>query len=154
MSWTRAFTRLLLAATACTSTEPKVQASRSQAPPKTADEPDDPGETAKAKAEAAAGEPSPAVLQKICTHLCAGPYATIAVFRDAQGVATRLRFDGDLQVCSHPPRVWYDAEGREVYAVGEFPVVAGSEEAKALIAEEEAAQAGTTEAESLRCPTP
>ena len=107
---------------------------------------------AKAEADVKPQGPSDAVLAKICASPCAGEFARIAVFRTAAGKIGALRFDGDLQQCSHPPRVYFDADGGEIVTIPERPVERGSEEAKRFAAQQEAAAAGMTEAESVRCP--
>jgi hypothetical protein len=101
--------------------------------------------------DAKASEDGSPVVAKICEHPCAGELASIAVFRDAQGAVGRYRFDGDLQVCSHPPRIYYDERGRNVLGVAHRPVE--KDEAEAIAQRQADAVAGFTEAETLRCPT-
>lgn len=94
---------------------------------------------------------SPAI-ERVCTASCAGPLASVVVFRDAEGRAARIRFDGDLQVCSHPPRIYFDARGVETLTVPNRPVVPDSPEALELQAQQAAQIEGLSEAESLGCP--
>lgn len=61
---------------------------------------------------------------------CAGAFARVIVWKDADGQVARLEFRGDLSVCSHPPLVWYDAAGNRLEVVPEEPVVPGSERAR------------------------
>jgi hypothetical protein len=54
---------------------------------------------------------------------CMGPFARVDVWRTtADGSVHRLYFHGDLQSCSHPPSVWYDATGARLEAVANEPV--------------------------------
>lgn len=105
---------------------------------------------ATAERDAAVG-PSYAVMQKVCASSCAGPFARVAVFRDEAGAVAKLRFDGDLDRCSHPPRIYFDAEGNETLTVANEPVVAGSPEAEAFAAKQAAELEGLDEAETLSC---
>jgi hypothetical protein len=98
--------------------------------------------------------PSFQVVREICKGPCAGRLARLTVFRNADGDIGRIRFDGDLDACSHPPRIYYDAKGTEMLAIPEEPVVAGSAEAKAFADRQAAQIAGLTEAQTLGCPDP
>lgn len=86
----------------------------------------------------------------VCKEPCQGTYARNVVFRDADGRAKRIRHDGDIEACSHPPRVYFDLEGAVVYAVPMEPVTA--EEAEALAKKHAVAVEGLTEAERVTCP--
>lgn len=97
-------------------------------------------------------DPLSRAVEKVCNHPCAGSLAQIAVFRDAANAVGRLRFDGDLEACSHPPRIYFDADGNETFAIPFEPIVAGSPEAKALADQQDAQTRGLTESETLRCP--
>jgi hypothetical protein len=92
-----------------------------------------------------------ALIEQICRSPCAGPHARVALFEDGSGTLKRARFDGDLELCSHPPRIYYDASGAETLTIPNRPVT-GDEEAARLHAQQEAQTAGLTEAETLRCP--
>lgn len=94
------------------------------------------------------------VVREICKAPCAGRFGRLTIFRDADGDVGRIRFDGDLDACSHPPRIYFDAKGTEVLAIPEEPVVAGSAEAKAFADSQAAQIAGLTQAETLGCPDP
>jgi hypothetical protein len=74
------------------------------------------------------------------------------VLRDADGKVGKIRFEGDLQSCSHPPWIYFDAEGDEVVTIPEEPVEPGSPREQELTAKQESAMQGLTEAEELRCP--
>lgn len=73
-------------------------------------------------------DPSFAVMQKVCASDCAGPYARVAVFRDSAGGVGRLRFDGDLETCSHPPRIYFDASGEATEHIPMEPIGKGTPE--------------------------
>lgn len=90
-------------------------------------------------------------LARVCASPCAGDFASVTVFRDAEGRAARLVFDGDLEACSHPPRHYFDARGEETLVIAERPVAPGSEDAEALAAAQDAEVAGLRKAETLRC---
>jgi hypothetical protein len=99
-------------------------------------------------------DPSYAVMQKVCASPCAGSFAQVQVFRDAEGRVARLRYDGDLGSCSHPPRIYFDAAGEQTLAVAERPVEAGSAEAEDLAAKQAEQVEGLREAELLGCFSP
>lgn len=96
-------------------------------------------------------DPSFAVMQKVCASECAGPFARVTVFRDQAGKAAKLRFDGDLDVCSHPPRSYHDAEGRVTLTVAEEPVEPGSPTAESIAAKQAAEIEGLEQSETLSC---
>jgi hypothetical protein len=154
---------VLAFALACTSTTP---------PPPTGvgtDEPDDaprvvtetasvdpkkdPGATPPAAAPTPT-DPGWSAVAKVCKSECATERSRITVFRAADGTAKRLRFDGDLERCSHPPRLYFDAAGRETLAIPEKPVTAGSAEAERFAAQQREEVDGLVEAETLGCPEP
>lgn len=95
--------------------------------------------------------PSDDALALACASPCAGEFAAVTVFRDADGRAARLVFDGDLEACSHPPRRYFDARGEETLVIAERPVTPGSDDAEALAAAQDAEVAGLRKAETLRC---
>ena len=99
-------------------------------------------------AEPSAGptDPSFALMQKVCASPCTGGFARVAVFRDSDGQVARLRYDGDIDSCSHPPRIYFDGEGTQTLHVAMRPVEAGSDEAK----QAEQIQ-GLVESETLSC---
>lgn len=96
-------------------------------------------------------DPSAAVLARVCDAPCVGPSGRVTVFRDAEGRVARLRVDGDLKACSHPPRRYFDAAGEETLTIAERPVAAGSPEAEGLAAAQAAEIAGLAQAEILAC---
>jgi len=102
----------------------------------------------------AATDPSFEVVSKICAGTCGGPFARIEVFRDAAGAVGRLLFDGDLEACSHPPRIYFDGAGAETLTIPMRPVVAGSPEAVKLAADQAAQTEGLIKAEVLPCTDP
>ncbi len=97
-----------------------------------------------------ATDPSAEVLALVCASPCAGPMARVRVFRDAEKKVGRLRFEGDLGTCSHPPHIYFDAAGKETLTVPERPVT-GPEDAAALAKQSAAQSEGLTLAETLRC---
>lgn len=98
-------------------------------------------------------DPSYEVLTKLCSSaLCNGPMASLRVFRNAEGEVARMRFDGDLEACSHPPRIYFDAEGVETLSIPNEPVEPGSEKATAYQRKQAAEVDGLVEAEALGCP--
>ncbi len=103
-----------------------------------------------ANGENAAG-PTAEVLARVCASPCAGPMARVHVYRDAEKNIGRLRFDGDLGTCSHPPQIYFDAAGAETLTVPERPVT-GPEDAAELDAKKAPQYDGVTLAETLRCP--
>jgi hypothetical protein len=97
--------------------------------------------------------PSDAVVKKICKNApCVGEFARLVVFRDAEGKVGKIRFEGDLQSCSHPPWIYFDADGVEVVTIPLEPVEPGSARQQELDAKQASALEGLTEAEELRCP--
>jgi hypothetical protein len=100
-----------------------------------------------------ANEPSEKAIRKICKSApCVGEFARLVVLRDADGNVGKIRFEGDLQSCSHPPWIYYDAAGVEVVTIPEEPVEPGSAREQELSAKQASALQGLTEAEELRCP--
>lgn len=97
-------------------------------------------------------DPSYEIVKKICASPCAGPHATLVMFRRDNGELGVVRFEGDLESCSHPPWLYFDPKGNEILAIPEEPVVPGSAEAKAFAAKQEAVVAGMKEAERFWCP--
>jgi hypothetical protein len=78
--------------------------------------------------------------------------ALLRVFRNAEGEAARIRFDGDREACSHPPRIYFDGAGNQSLAIPNEPVEAGSEAAKEFQRKQAAEVEGLVEAELLTCP--
>jgi hypothetical protein len=104
-------------------------------------------------ADAPAKAPSDKIVRKICKKApCAGEFARLVVLRDAAGEVGKIRFEGDLQSCSHPPWIYFDANGVEVLTIPEEPVEPGSARQQELDAKQAGAIQGLTEAEELRCP--
>ncbi len=99
-------------------------------------------------------DPSWSAVAKVCKSACATERSRITVFRATDGVAKRLRFDGDLERCSHPPRLYFDATGRETLAIPNKPVVPGSAEAERFAAQQSKEVDGLVEAETIGCPEP
>jgi len=93
-------------------------------------------------------------LQAVCAGTCAGPFAVITVWRDAGGAVGRIVMQGDLQRCSDPPMVYFDANGQVTEQIGLQPVVVGSPEQQAFTERRNRQLAGLTEAEHLSCGTP
>jgi hypothetical protein len=95
----------------------------------------------------------PRIVRKICNAApCVGEFARLVVLRDADGEARKIRFEGDLQSCSHPPWIYFDANGVEVLTIPLEPVEPGSPRQQELDAMQASALQGLTEAEVLRCP--
>jgi hypothetical protein len=67
------------------------------------------------------------VVETICAGTCGGPLASMEVWRDAQEEIALYVYDGDINICSHPPRIWYDKNGKELAAVGSNPVGPGEQ---------------------------
>jgi|GEM_PF-3247164 len=67
---------------------------------------------------AATSDPVP----KICGGTCSGKMAWVQSWQDATGQVRVYEYQGDLSVCSHPPRIYYDAQGTELGANAEFPL--------------------------------
>jgi hypothetical protein len=105
------------------------------------------------KADSPASGPSDEVVKKICeTAPCVGQFARLVVLRDADGKVGKIRFEGDLQSCSHPPWIYFDANGVEVVTIPLEPVEPGSARQQELDAKQASALQGLTEAEELSCP--
>jgi hypothetical protein len=103
--------------------------------------------------DSSANMPSDEVVRKICKAApCVGQFARLVVLRDADAKVGKIRFEGDLQSCSHPPWIYFDANGVEVVTIPEEPVEPGSPRQQELAAKQASAVHGLTEAEVLRCP--
>lgn len=101
--------------------------------------------------ETSPADPGYALMVKLCSTPCAGSHASVRVFRTDRGELARLRLDGDPEVCSHPPRYYFDAAGTVTATIPARPVTPGSPEAEALAAEQRAQVEGLQEAELLSC---
>jgi len=97
-----------------------------------------------------AAAPPVASVTRICAADCAGPMARMSLWRDAGGAVALYVYDGDFDRCSHPPRIWFDKDGKELARVGSNPVPAGG------VAEGPPIQArltaGLHESETIFCP--
>lgn len=126
----------------------------STTPPPEQQPPTDPAvEPVDSAVDSPADKPSEAAVRKICkTAPCVGQFARLVVLRDADGKVGKIRFEGDLQSCSHPPWIYFDAAGVEVVTIPEEPVEPGSPREQELSAKQASAMQGLTEAEELRCP--
>ena len=121
----------------------------------TSSEPSSESKPAQSKDDSAPAKPAiPAELaqafETICKEPCQGKFARSVVFRDAEGKAQRIRYDGDLEVCSHPPRIYFDVHGNTVLGIPMEPVTA--EVAEEIGRKQDAIVEGLTEAESISCP--
>lgn len=110
------------------------------------------GSSAPADPERERAERDDAVVHICASAPCVGSAARIQVWRDASGNVGRYVYDGDASTCSHPPRIYFDAEGAQTLAISFRPIVAGSPEDLALRAQREAETRGLTQAEQTRCP--
>jgi hypothetical protein len=92
-----------------------------------------------------------ALRKKLCSSPCTGKYARLTAFvRPSDGHAAIYRFEGDLSTCSHPPYIYFDGNGKQVYAVGNYPV-SGPDESKKLAAELDSVIGGLTEGGHQSC---
>jgi hypothetical protein len=89
------------------------------------------------------------VPRRICAGPCGGPIARVAAWKNASDKVVLYIYDGDFNSCSHPPRLFYDGEGKEVGAVGSGPVPAGQEAPGPALAM--SLTAGLTEAWTRSC---
>ncbi len=88
---------------------------------------------------------------RICAAApCTGAGARITVWRTSGGEVGRYVYDGSMS-CSHPPRVYYDSNGTEIATIASEPVVAGSEEQRAITERQRELVSGLTEAETISC---
>ncbi|HKX12821.1 MAG TPA: hypothetical protein VJP40_06685 [bacterium] len=69
-----------------------------------------------------AGEGPDPILKKICQSTCTGRMASVQSWNDDAGKAQVYQYQGDLTACSHPPQIFYDASGKELGAIAEFPI--------------------------------
>ncbi len=92
------------------------------------------------------------VTKKICAAgPCSGPFARVEVWRDDAGRIKRYHYLGDIQSCSHPPSVVYDASGKEVETIPEHPVDPKSDEGRKLQEHWEWLFKNSTRSESVSC---
>ena len=80
---------------------------------------------------------------------CAGPLASLEIYRDASGALGAVYFVGDLGSCSHPPGILFGPAGEERMTIPERPVTA--DEAAAIEAEREGKTQGLVAAEKITC---
>lgn len=69
-----------------------------------------------------AGEGPNPVIQKICAGTCSGKMAWVQAWNDGAGKVKVYQYQGDLSACSHPPQIFYEAGGKELGSLPEFPV--------------------------------
>lgn len=93
------------------------------------------------------------IVAKICASAtCTGDFASVQIWHGDDGAVGRYVYDGDVQACSHPPRIYFDASGKETLHIGMHPVASGSDEARALSAKREAQVAGLEQSRRVSCP--
>jgi hypothetical protein len=51
---------------------------------------------------------------------CAGTFGRLQLFRDKKGRLVRVFARGDFRVCSHPPAVYYDAQGKTLESIDDW----------------------------------
>ncbi len=88
---------------------------------------------------------------RICMAVpCAGTFGQLEHFRDKQGRLVRILARGDFRVCSHPPAVYYDAQGKTLETIDDWLRV---DEARVRAANELHARmtAGLQRAEVISC---
>ena len=62
-----------------------------------------------------------ALYTRICIEVpCAGTFGQLQLFRDKRGRLARVLARGDFRVCSHPPAVYYDAQGKTLGSVDDW----------------------------------
>jgi hypothetical protein len=58
---------------------------------------------------------------QICMAVpCAGTFGQLQLFRDKRGRLARILARGDFRVCSHPPAVYYDAQGKTLESIDDW----------------------------------
>jgi hypothetical protein len=70
-----------------------------------------------------------ALITRVCSGTCSGRMARVEIWRDASGAIGRLVYDGDIQRCSHPPRYYFDRDGKQTLAIPFEPIEPGSPKA-------------------------
>ena len=92
---------------------------------------DGPSSNGNESAPASSGVAQNPLVAEVCKKaVCTGRMAQITLWRDKQGAVRVLEYAGDIQRCSHPPTVFYDASGKEIAAIPNKPVAVGSDEQK------------------------
>lgn len=91
-----------------------------------------------------------AVTAKICMGSCTGPMARLTAWLDPGGAPALFVYDGDFNRCSHPSRIWYDRQGKELAGVGSGPLPEGQQRASGP-AIHQRLTAGLTEGKTTFC---
>ena len=93
------------------------------------------------------------VVRTICSASpCTGKLARVLVWRDAKGRVGAFEVRGDIERCSHPPTLFYDAAGKQTGVIPMKPVTPGSPEAKGFLDTRAKATKGLKQVDSVRCP--
>lgn len=98
----------------------------------------------------AAGEQQTLPAQLCHEAPCAGTYSKVIVYRTPSGEPAIYLHAGDLQACSHPPYVYFDAEGNRVLNVAERPI-RDEADAQQLDAQRESVVGGLVLGETINC---
>ena len=76
---------------------------------------------AAATAAAPAAKADRALYAGICISTpCGGTFGRLQLFRDNAGRLVRILARGDFRVCSHPPAVYFDAQGTALESVDDW----------------------------------
>lgn len=114
-----------------------------------------PSQTASAPRADEHGPPEPVALpavDAICKSApCSGPMSTIEVWRTSKAAVGVYYHHGDIQRCSHPPSVFFDAAGKQLDAIPMQPVEPGSAEAQRFQSIRERHTRDLTLAERVDC---
>lgn len=100
---------------------------------------------------APAAETDRAFNARLCMAVpCAGTFGQLQLFRDKRGRLVRVLARGDFRVCSHPPAVYYDAQGKTLESIDDWLRV---DEVRAAAAKDFHARmtAGLQRAEVISC---
>jgi hypothetical protein len=98
-----------------------------------------------------AGQPElGAVIAKICMDSCTGPMARLTAWLEPGGAPALFVYDGDINRCSHPWRIWYDRQGKELAVVGSGPLPEGEQRPSGR-AIHQRLTAGLTEGKTTYC---
>lgn len=89
-----------------------------------------------------AGQDADLVLKKICQGTCSGKMAWVQTWNDAAGQTKAYQYQGSLDACSHPPQIFYRADGTALGSFPEFPVNAQDPASTARLRELEAKREG------------
>ena len=91
------------------------------------------------------------VFAKACELPCADDTTQMQTWTDRSGNLSLVAVQGSLRRCSHPPLVFLDGKGKEVFVIPENPIVPNSQEQKEIEKKKADIKIGLKKSASVSC---